>query len=69
MKINAMAIEVYMAKQQLSLKSVAERAGMTAQGIYNALQAGRATPPTVGKIAAGLGVPVEDILADAKGHA
>lgn len=62
MKLNSQVVEITMAEKKLSLKAVAEQGGITAQGIYNALRVGRATPSTVGKIAAGLGVPVEDII-------
>ena len=62
MKINSKGIEIIMAEKKLSLKIVAERGDITSQGVYNAIRAGRATPKTVGKIAAGLGVPVADIL-------
>lgn len=62
MNLNSKGIEIIMAEKKLSLKAVSERGGITSQGIYNALRAGRATPQTVGKIAAGLGVQVADIL-------
>lgn len=62
MNLNSRLIEITMAEKKLSLKEVADRGGITPQGVNRALRAGKATPQTVGKIAAGLGVRVSYIL-------
>lgn len=69
MKLNCVEIQIKMANGQIGTTELAKRSGVPSQTINRVLKAGRATPPTVGKIAAGLGVPVEDILADVHGHA
>lgn len=62
MDIRAQYIEAKMAELRLTKKALAARCGISAQNISTIVRRGTAEPKTVGKLAAGLGVPVADII-------
>lgn len=62
MKINTLRISVAMAEQGLTKKDFAANCGISAQNISTILRRGTCEPKTAGKLAAGLGVDVADIL-------
>ena len=62
MTINIFSIETLMAEQGLTKKALAEKSGMSAQNVSTIIRRGTCEPVTAGKLAAGLGVPVADIL-------
>ena len=62
MKINSLKIRCIMAYKSLSVSSLAEICGMSRQGLSTILSRGSGTTVTVGKIARGLGVAVEEII-------
>ena len=63
MKINAIKIEMLMAEQGLTKGAFAEKCGIARQNISTIIRRGTCEPKTVGKMAAGLGVTVADIVA------
>ena len=63
MTINAKRIEAILAKQGITKAALADRCGMCRQNISTIIRRGTCEPRTAGKLAAGLGVPLEDILA------
>ena len=64
MNINAKRIEAMMAEQGLTKKAIAEKCSISAQNISTIIRRGTCEPKTAGKLAAGLGVSVTDILQD-----
>lgn len=62
MTINTQRIEAMLAEQGLTKKALAANCGICAQNLSTVLTRGTAAPKTVGKLAAGLGVPVADII-------
>lgn len=64
MKINTRFIEIKLAELALTQSAYAEKCGIWQSQISRALQRGTAEPKTVGKLAAGLGVSVEEVLAE-----
>lgn len=62
MKIKAQYIEATMAEQGLTKKAIAKRCGISAQNISTIIRRGTCEPRTAGKLAAGLGVPVAELL-------
>lgn len=58
-------IESKIAEQGLTKKALAAKCGIYAQNISTIIRRGTAEPKTVGKLAAGLGVPVSDIIKEA----
>lgn len=63
MIINSVKIDLLLAKQGISKKDLATKCGMSRQGVSNVICRGTCEPRTAGKLAAGLGVPVEEIIA------
>ena len=63
MTINTTKIESILARQGVTKATLAERCGISRQNISTIIRRGTCEPRTAGKLAAGLGVPVEDILA------
>jgi len=62
MTINTMHIESMMAEQGLTKKALAANCGISAQNISTIIRRGTCEPKTAGKLAAGLGVSVSDII-------
>lgn len=62
MTINAQRIEAKLAEKGLSKTAYAESCGISRQSISTIIRRGTCEPKTVGKLAAGLGVPVAEII-------
>ena len=62
MTINARRIETMMAEMGLTKRGLSERCGISAQNISTIIRRGTCEPRTAGRLAAGLGVPVVDII-------
>lgn len=62
MTIDTPRIEAMMAEKGLTKKALAASCGISAQNISTIIRRGTAEPRTVGKLAAGLGVSVADII-------
>lgn len=63
MKIDTTKIVILMAKQGVNQRELGEKCGMPRQNISSILRRGSAQPKTVGKLANGLGIPVEELVA------
>ena len=62
MKLNVQKIEILIAEQGITRTQLAEKSRLARQNLSTIVRRGTAEPKTVGKLAAGLGVSVEDIL-------
>ena len=62
MTINARRIETMMAEMGLTKRGLSELCGISAQNISTIIRRGTCEPRTAGKLAAGLGVPVAEII-------
>lgn len=62
MTINAKRAETRLAELGWTKKQLATVCGISAQNISTILRRGTCEPKTAGKLAAGLGVPVADII-------
>ena len=62
MTINARRIETLMAEMGLTKRGMSQRCGISAQNLSTIIRRGTCEPRTVGKLAAGLGVPVAEII-------
>jgi len=62
MTINTTKLETMMAEQGLTKKALAANCGISAQNVSTIIRRGTAEPKTIGKLAAGLGVSVADII-------
>lgn len=62
MKINSMKIELLLAERQLTRKDYAALCGISRQSLSTILRRGTCELPTAGKLAAGLGLRVEEIV-------
>lgn len=62
MTINATRIETLLAEKGLTKKALAGCCGISAQNVSTVIRRGTCEPKTAGKLAAGLGVPVTDII-------
>lgn len=62
MKINPVKIEVILAEKGLTRAEISRKCGISRQNISTIIRRGTCEPRTAGKLAAGLGVPVKDIL-------
>lgn len=63
MRINNERIEAVLAEQGITKAVLAERCGISRQNISIITRRGTCEPRTAGKLAAGLGVPVSEIIA------
>lgn len=63
MNISALKIETILAERHMTKSELSMRCGIAPQNISTVLRRGTCAPLTVGKIADGLGVNVQDILA------
>ena len=62
MKISATKIETMLAERGMTRTALAELCGISRQNISTVIRRGTCEPKTAGKLAAGLGVSVADIL-------
>ena len=62
MTINEKKFNIALANSGLTIGQAAERAGISRQRFNTIMNQKRVTPQAVGKIAKGLGVPVEQII-------
>jgi len=68
MEISTVRIETVMAEQGMTKTGLAARSGVSRQNISTIIRRGTCEPRTAGKLAAGLGVPVADILPEVKSN-
>ena len=62
MNIKAQRIETIMAERGMTKSALADRCGMSRQNVSTVIRRGTCEPKTAGKLAAGLGVSVADII-------
>ena len=62
MKLDVCKIEVLMANAGMSKSALADKSGISRQSISTIVRRGTCEPITAGKIAAGLGVPVQSLI-------
>lgn len=62
MTINTQYIETRLAELGLTKKALAAGCGISAQNVSTIIRRGTCEPKTAGKLAAGLGVPVAEII-------
>ncbi len=66
MNISTTKIETMLAERGMTRTALAELSGISRQNISTIIRRGTCEPKTAGKLAAGLGVPVTDILEGAR---
>lgn len=64
MTINTIKLETMLAERGLTKAAYAVNCGISRQNISTIIRRGTCEPKTAGKLAAGLGVPVVEILAE-----
>lgn len=62
MNINSVKIETLLARNGLTKADLSRKCGISRQSISTIIRRGTCEPKTAGKIAAGLGVQVEEIF-------
>lgn len=62
MTINTQRIELMLAERGMTKAALAESCGISRQNVSTIIRRGTCEPKTAGKLAAGLGVPVADII-------
>ena len=62
MNIRGQFVETKLAELGLTKKALAASCGISAQNISTVIRRGTCEPKTAGKLAAGLGVPVETLI-------
>ena len=62
MKISALKIETRLAEKSMTKAAFADRCGISRQNVSTLIRRGTCEPRTAGKLAAGLGVEVGDII-------
>lgn len=62
MNISARRIEEALAERNMTKSALASNCGISRQNISTIIRRGTCEPRTAGKLAAGLGVPLADIL-------
>lgn len=62
MTINTTRIETMLAEQGMTKAELAARCGVSRQNFSTIIRRGTCEPKTAGKLAAGLGVPVTEII-------
>lgn len=62
MTINTQRIETMLAERGLTKAAYAANCGISRQNVSTIIRRGTCEPKTAGKLAAGLGVPVADII-------
>ncbi len=66
MIINSIRIESILAERDMTKAALAERCGVSRQNISTIIRRGTCEPRTAGKLAAGLGVSVAEIIEGAQ---
>lgn len=61
MKINTIKINMILAEREMTRAQLAQLAGVSRLNISTILNRGTCEPRTIGKLAKGLGIPVEEI--------
>ncbi len=69
MVIDTQKVELLIAEKGITKAQLAQKTGFVRQNISTILKRGTCEPRTAGKLAAGLGVPVADILPEVKPNA
>ena len=62
MRIDSMKVEMMIAEQGLTKVALSEKSGITRQNISTIIRRGTCEPRTAGKLAAGLGIDLEEII-------
>ena len=62
MTIDVRRLEIMLAEKRMTKTDLSEESGISRQNLSAILKRGVCTPKTAGKLAAGLGVPVVDIM-------
>ena len=62
MTINTIKLETMLAERGMTRTELAKQCGISRQNVSTIIRRGTAEPKTVGKLAAGLGVSVADII-------
>lgn len=62
MTINTQRIETMLAERGLTKAAYAQNCGISRQNVSTIIRRGTCEPKTAGKLAAGLGVPVAEII-------
>ena len=62
MNIDTMKAEIVLAEKGMTKGELSAKSGISRQNLSAILKRGVCTPKTAGKLAAGLGVPVADIM-------
>lgn len=62
MMLRSKHIETVLAERGMTKKDLAANCGISAQNISTIIRRGTCEPKTAGKLAAGLGIPVADII-------
>ena len=65
MTINTIKLETLLAERGMTKAALAAQSGISRQNISTVIRRGTCEPKTAGKLAAGLGVPVADIIKEA----
>lgn len=66
MEVNVKRIETFLAEKGATKTMIADKCGVSRQSISTILRRGTCEPRTAGKLAAGLGVPVSEIIEEVK---
>lgn len=66
MRIDTSKIELLIARQGITKATLSKKCGISRQSISTIIRRGTCEPKTAGKIAAGLGIPVEHITEEVK---
>ena len=66
MNINAKKIETLLAERGMTKAALSESCGMSRQNISTIIRRGTCEPKTAGKLALGLGVPVAELIEEAR---
>lgn len=62
MQLNIHRIQIVLAEQGRTWAQLADASGLSRQNVSTVVHRGTCTPRTAGKLAAGLAVPVEEIV-------
>ena len=64
MKISVAKIETLLAEQEMTKRMLAEKSGISRQNISTIVRRGTCEPKTAGRLAAGLGVTISQIVSE-----
>lgn len=62
MNINPTKVEILLAERNMSKAALAKACGISRQNLSTLLRRGSCEPRTAGKLAAGLGIPVSELI-------